>query len=431
MNEKTKNLKVEQKIKAAFNAILAVFNGALLFVFLCVLTMVVRLSKEGASISAGVIAAIVIVVVAIGGTILSLIAVKKLAVVMVEPISNIQDTVHKLKSGELDIEVAYDGKDEFGELAVNLHEACVQMNTVVKDAGYLLGEMAEGRFNIATRAEESYVGDFRTLILSMRKLNRQLDGTLRQIAGAAEKVQDGSKQLAKNAQELAEGATEQAGAVEELTATIETVTHISEESANNAAYAANTAKTAAENAGKNREEINELTGAMARITDTSKEIENIITSIEEIASQTNMLSLNASIEAARAGEAGKGFAVVADQIGKLAADSSHSAVMTRELISKSLAEIEAGNRIVESTMKAIDTVLADMEAFAGMASGAAESSRTQADMLQQIEVGIEQISSVVQNNSASAQETFSVSENLSEQANTLEEMVSSFELRED
>ena len=431
MNEKTKNLTVDKKIKSVFNAVLAVFNGALLFVFLCVLTMVVRLSKEGASISAGVVAAIIIVVVAIGGTALSLIAVRKLAVAMVGPISDIQDMVQNLKVGDLDIQIAYDGKDEFGELAVNLHEACVQMNTVVKDAGFLLSEMAEGRFNIATRAEESYVGDFRNLILSMRKLNRQLDGTLRKISDAAENVQAGSQQLARNAQELAEGATEQAGAVQELTATIEDVAHISEESASNAAYAAKTAKTAAENAGKNREEINELTGAMARITETSKEIENIITSIEDIASQTNMLSLNASIEAARAGEAGKGFAVVADQIGKLAADSSHSAVMTRELISKSLEEIEAGNRIVENTMQAIDSVLADMEAFAGMASGAAESSRTQADMLQQIEVGIEQISSVVQNNSASAQETFSVSENLSEQANNLEEMISAFELRQD
>ena len=147
MKENTKNLKVEKKLKKAFNAILAVFNGALLFVLLCVLTMVVRLSKEGASISAGVFAAIVIVVVAIGGTFLSLVTIKKLATSMLEPISQIKDAVEKLKTGELDVDVAYDGKDEFGELAVGLHEACVQMNTVVKDAGYLLSEMAEGRFN--------------------------------------------------------------------------------------------------------------------------------------------------------------------------------------------------------------------------------------------------------------------------------------------
>ena len=150
-----------------------------------------------------------------------------------------------------------------------------------------------------------------------------------------------------------------------------------------------------------------------------------------IASQTNLLSLNASIEAARAGEAGRGFAVVADQIGKLAADSAQSAVTTRELISKCLTEVEEGNSIVENTMEAINTVLANMEAFAGMASGAAEASKVQADMLKQVEAGIEQITMVVQNNSAAAQETSAVSEELSAQATNLEEMVEQFELRDE
>ena len=144
-----------------------------------------------------------------------------------------------------------------------------------------------------------------------------------------------------------------------------------------------------------------------------------------------MLSLNASIEAARAGEAGKGFAVVADQIGKLAADSAQSAVTTRELISKSLVEIEAGNKIVEHTMETIVTVLANMESFADMASSSAESSRTQADLLRQIETGIDQISVVIQSNSAAAQETSAISEELSSQSIALEEMVAKFELREE
>ena len=262
-------------------------------------------------------------------------------------------------------------------------------------------------------------------------MNRQLDGTLHQIREASEQVKVGSEQLAGSAQDLAEGASNQAGAVEELTATIENVTNISEESANNAVVAATSAKAAAEDAEKSREEINQLTEAMERITETSKEIENIIAAIEDIASQTNLLSLNASIEAARAGEAGRGFAVVADQIGKLAADSAQSAVTTRELISKSLVEVEAGNNIVENTMESISTVLANMESFAGMASGAAEASKTQVDMLKQIEAGIEQITVVVQNNSASAQETSAVSEELSAQAIGLEEMVAQFVLREE
>ena len=168
---------------------------------------------------------------------------------------------------------------------------------------------------------------------------------------------------------------------------------------------------------------------MERITATSHEIEDIIAAIEDIASQTNLLSLNASIEAARAGEAGRGFAVVADQIGKLAADSAQSAVTTRDLISKCLTEVQAGNRIVENTIESIGTVLANMESFAGMASGAAEASKEQVEMLKQVEAGMDQITLVVQSNSATAQETSAVSEELSAQATGLDEMIEKFELK--
>ena len=165
-------------------------------------------------------------------------------------------------------------------------------------------------------------------------------------------------------------------------------------------------------------------------TDTSKEIENIIGAIEDIASQTNLLSLNASIEAARAGEAGRGFAVVADQIGKLATDSAQSAVTTRDLIIKSLEEIEKGNTITLHTAEAIGNVLESMTQFAQAAAGSAEESHSQANMLKQVELGIEQISEVVQSNSASAQETSAVSEELSAQAESLKNMVAQFKLRD-
>ena len=287
-----------------------------------------------------------------------------------------------------------------------------------------------GRFNVSSNAKNSYVGDFEKLFTAMNKLNEQLDGTLRKIQQTSEQVRIGSEQLASSASELAEGATNQAGAVEELTVTVENVTNISEKSALNAVEASKNAMSAAEEAKKSREEMSQLTKAMERITATSKEIENIIEAIEDIASQTNLLSLNASIEAARAGEAGRGFAVVADQIGKLAADSTQSAVTTRELISKSLVEVGAGNSIVENTMESINTVLVNMETFADMASSTAEDSKMQVDLLKQIEAGIEQITIVVQNNSAAAQETSAVRQELSAQATNLEGMVEEFVLKE-
>lgn len=379
----------------------------------------------------GIIVIIIMVVVGALSIALCVTYSKVISSLLIEPILELQGAAQKLKRGELDVEITYESQDELGELAENFRGACGQMRNVIEDAGYLLSEMAGGNFNVTTRAEESYVGYFKQLIESMRKLNHQLDGTLRQISEASEQVSIGAGQLASSAQELAEGATEQAGAVEELTATVEDVTNISEDSAEGASQAAKQIKASAEDAKKSREEMNRLIGAMERITETSKEIENIIGAIEDIASQTNLLSLNASIEAARAGEAGKGFAVVADQIGKLASDSAQSAVNTRELIGKALEEIENGNAMVERTMEVISEVLVGMEEFAETAANSAESSRTQADMLKQIEAGIEQISTVVQSNSAAAQETSAISEELSAQAENLEGMVAAFELRKD
>ena len=356
---------------------------------------------------------------------------KNLTKALVEPIYELQAAVAKIKAGDLDVKIAYQSKDELGELADGLREACDYINVVISDAGRVLGEMAEGHFDVTSDVKDSYVGDFEALLSGMSKLKSEMNRVLSQIKVSSDQVMVGADQMAGSAQGLAEGATDQSGAIEELSATIQNVANISEQSAQNAVFAAESATNAAEDAKKSREEVNELTEAMARITATSEEIQNIIAAIEDIASQTNLLSLNASIEAARAGEAGRGFAVVADQIGKLAADSAQSAVETKELINKSLVEVEAGNSIVEHTMESFNAVLANMESFAGMASGAAEASKEQAEMLRQIEIGIEQITMVVENNSAAAEETSAVSQELSAQATNLEQMISQFVLVED
>ena len=377
----------------------------------------------------GIATTVIVLFVGLGTVYISLKYSKVITDMIVTPIEEIRKAARKLRKGRLDAIIEYSSEDELGALADDFREACVQMRNVVEDAGYMLKEMAAGNFNVDTQAEESYVGEFKLILKSVRKLNCELDVTLRQINEAAAQVTMGAEQLSHSAQALADGATDQAGAVEELTATIENVSNIADESADNAVEAAGSSKESAEGAVKSRHDMDELIAAMSRITATSKEIEKIIGTIEEIASQTNLLSLNASIEAARAGEAGRGFAVVAQQVGKLAMDSAESAVLTRNLVSKSLEEISNGNDIAQRTMEAIADVLESMGQFAMMAASSADASKTQAHMLSEVHTGIEQISVVVENNSASAEETSAISEELSAQAESLKGMVEAFELR--
>ena len=377
----------------------------------------------------GIATTVIVLAVGVCAVLISMKYSKVITELLVTPIEELRKAARKLRKGRLDAVIEYNGEDELGALADDFRAACSQMRDVIEDAGYMLKEMGAGNFNVDTYVEDSYVGEFKLILKSVRKLNCSLDATLRQINEAAAQVTMGAEQLSHSAQALADGATDQAGAVEELTATIENVSNIADESADNAVEAANSSKDSADEAVKSRQEMDELVAAISRITATSKEIEKIIATIEEIASQTNLLSLNASIEAARAGEAGRGFAVVAQQVGKLAADSAQSAVMTRTLVSKSLEEISVGNDIAQRTMVAIADVLESMEQFAMMAASSADASKTQAMMLSEVHTGIEQITSVVENNSASAEETSAVSEELTAQAESLKAMVEAFELR--
>lgn len=427
-NPRLKNAKVEKKFQLSFAALRVGYIAIAALGVANILLMYFSMEASSEVTRRVVIATILISLGWILCVNLCNTVAKSLAVAIVNPIREVQSAIQKLKEGDFDIEVNYVSQDEFGELADDLRGACGQMREVVEDAGYVLGEMADGRFDVSSKAEESYVGEFKALISAIDTIKSQLGDTLHQIKETSERVMHGSEQLSGSAATLAEGATNQAGAVQELTANVQNITNISEESAASAVKAAETAKAAVDDAAKSREDFEQLTEAMNRITETSREIENIIVAIEDIASQTNLLSLNASIEAARAGEAGRGFAVVADQIGKLATDSAQSAVMTRELISKSLVEVDTGNRIVSGTMQSIEGVLANISTFADMASGAAEASKEQANMLKQIEGGLTQISAVVQNNTATAQETSAVSEELATQSVGLEEMVSKFVL---
>ena len=378
----------------------------------------------------GIVSIILMILIGTGAVAFSTVIRTTITGIMLKPIQELEGAAEKLKAGQLDVEINYESPDELGKLAGNFRQACKTLEVIVQDTSYLLGEMAEGNFNVSSNNAQIYIGNFRQQYESISKLKHELSDTLTQINEASEQVASGSGQLAGGAQALAEGATDQAGAVEELTATVESVSGIAESSAESASGAYQMVRTDVEQADQSREELQALTNAMERISSTSQEILYFFVSIVEIARQTNLLYLIASIEAARAGEAGKGFAVVADQIGKLAGDSAQAAVNTRDLIEKSLQEIENGNQITEKTVAALNKILESMNDFANAVKGASESSTEQANMLKQIEQGIEQISSVVQSNSAAAEETSATSQELSAQSEGLKNLVGRFKLAE-
>ncbi len=376
----------------------------------------------------GVISVLELFALGIICVILSSVLGKAVTKQLVEPIYDIKGATDKLREGILNVKISCESKDEFGELAVNFNDSCETLHNIVTDVGSLLNQMAQGDFNI--EAKKEYVGEFTEVLQSIQKMNYDLNNTLKNINEASVQVALGSGQLAEGAQLLAEGATEQASTIEELTATIENVSKLAQDSAARAENTYYMVEDAEKKAERSQEELKELTNAMERINSTSMEIQNIIASIEDIASQTNLLSLNASIEAARAGEAGRGFSVVADQIRKLAADSSQAAVNTKELIEKSLMEIGKGNDITNKTVYALNEILDIMKSFSSTIKGTSMLSNNQAELLKQVEAEVEQISEVVQNNSSAAQETSATSEELLAQSENLRKLVEQFKLRE-
>lgn len=347
-----------------------------------------------------------------------------------EPVEQIDAAVASLRKGELsNVEMlTYESEDEFGDTIRNLKEAMGILADYVSEISMEVKAIAQG--NLTRNGDDitDFLGDFSELKASLVYILKRFNSTLTEISNLAEQVSSNASEVENASRSLADGATEQAGVIEELNATVDTVVDLAADTAKETQSASARVKASANKANEEKEKMNDLLMEMGHITEISKEIGNIITDIEDIASQTNLLSLNASIEAARAGEAGKGFAVVADQIGKLAADSAKSAVNTRDLIDKTLVEIEKGNTITRTTADAFNQIIADMESFAEIAQNTMEKANSQAESLGQIGQGIEQLSSVVQGNAASSEENTAISINLAEGAAKMRDRVNIFKL---
>ncbi len=374
----------------------------------------------------------VLVLVIIGGSIMTSKRIgAKIADQIEKPIADLAERLKRFSQGDLDSPFPeHNNEDEVAFMNDVAKEMAVNLNLIISDLSRLMSLMADGNFAISTEIEDKYVGKFVELLESVRNMNRKMDSTLRHVEESAEQVTAGSENLAQSAQDLAEGATEQAGAVEQLQATMSTITEQVADTVNNLNDTSRKAESYAKSADSSKTDMRELMEAMQRISETSKKIENIISDIESIASQTNLLSLNAAIEAARAGEAGKGFAVVAEQIRMLADESAKSAVDTRTLIEGALNEIEEGNQVAQKAADSMETVVQGINDISDTSKMLSENSNQQIAALREAEKGIEQISEVVQSNSAASEECSATSEELSAQAEAMNEMTAQFVLRD-
>lgn len=346
---------------------------------------------------------------------------------IVRPIVQITNKSRPLQEGNLKLDLSYHAKNELGDLAGTLRESMDLIHNYVEDLKHIMEQLAQGNFNVAT--SKAYIGDFRSIEEALNRLTSTLSGTMQNIFLAERQVSSNAKQLSSSAQSLAQGATEQAGSVKELYDTLENLSSTAERNVQETSDAQENALLTGKQVSISSQQMDHLVEAMGDINTSSQEINKIVDTIENIAFQINILSLNASVEAARAGEAGRGFAVVAEEIGNLAAKSDEAAKATKTLIENSVQATERGGKIVDevsvSLKKTLELVMQSNDAIASIA----EAVHSEAESIAQVTTGISQISSVVEMNSASSEEAAAVSTELFEQVHILEEQTRRFQLK--
>ncbi len=380
-----------------------------------------------------------IIIISVVGFILAIVALVVIILISKKringTINNIEDELKILENaagemacGNLHVEMDGDENTEIGKVSAQLLIAVNTISEYIDDIADVMSEMAKGNFNISF--EREFIGDFKQIQDSINDFSTKISESLIEIMQVSEVVSDGASQLSGAGQNLADACNAQTDIVSNILTSVNEINVKISSNSSDATDISHEVASIADGIVDGNQKMQGVVDAMVQISTSSQEISKIIDTINSIASQTNLLSLNASIEAARAGEAGKGFAVVAQEVSTLAGQTAEAALSTTNLISASLSNVENGMQIANAAAEQLSQMVEKVKVVADKISYVADASNMQAESVKELSTNIDEISTVGETNAATSQESLALSCEMSERANSLKELVDRFEIRE-
>ncbi len=333
-------------------------------------------------------------------------------------------------SVDRELEAFYGRTDEIGMIAGTIHHVCDCLRKTIEDIGRILGEMANGNIAVdVTKNESYYIGDFKVLAQSLKSIRTHLTDVMSDITEIANQVNSGANQVSAGAQALSQGTVQQKDSIDKLVANMTDITAQIQTSTARCGNASDLVDRATGYASEADTKMEQLVTATTNIDKSSTQIGSIIKTIEDIAFQTNILALNAAVEAARAGSAGKGFSVVADEVRNLAAKSAEAANSTSTLIGRSIEDVKTGTESTSHAISAMQVINECIQSIKTLMDEISLASVQQSEMIVSVEGRIKEVSRVTQANSAAAEESAAISNELSNQAQTLNQLIGQFRIK--